>query len=118
MRILLVLLLAFPSLSVTACGGEVAPQFTGAQRLANADRSTDAAAYQRAIDALSAKCSNPPDNIPNIVQGTLKVLNDGGVHDETNMSVLQNLSDSLPEGAPKMDCVDIGGVYVTLRTNS
>ena len=63
---------------LAGCGTTATSEPSAAERLAAADGSTDTVAYQQAIDALTPKCSNPPDKVPNIAQGTLKVLNDGG----------------------------------------
>jgi hypothetical protein len=71
--------------------------------------------YQHALDALAPKCKQDEQHIAGIANGTLEDLQKNGVTDETELSVLQHLDQSIPKGAPRMDCVSIAASYATLR---
>lgn len=71
--------------------------------------------YQHALDALAPKCKQDEQHIAGIANGTLEDLQKNGVTDETELSVLQHLDQSIPKGAPRMDCVGIAASYATLR---
>lgn len=71
--------------------------------------------YQHALDALAPKCKQDEQHIAGIANSTLEDLQKNGVTDETELSVLQHLDQSIPKGAPRMDCVGIAASYATLR---
>lgn len=72
-------------------------------------------AYDTAFATLSGKCREQGVGLGNEVGAVLKLLQQHSINDETQLSVMQHLSDSIPAGSPKMSCADIGGAYVTLR---
>lgn len=72
--------------------------------------------YQAAFDKVTPKCTNDPSKLPAMVEATDAILVKGGVTDENGLSILGHLSDSIPAGAPAMDCTDILAAYATLRT--
>ena len=87
-----------------------------AQMLADLDGNAHpAAAYQRALDALAPKCTQDRKNIAGIGNATLQDLQKNGITDETELSVLEHLNQSLPAGTPRTDCVSIAAAYATLR---
>lgn len=71
--------------------------------------------YQHALDALAPKCKQDEQHIAGIANSTLEDLQKNGVTDETELSVLQHLDQSIPKGAPRMDCAGIAASYATLR---
>lgn len=90
-----------------------------AQMLADLDgNSQPVSAYQRALDALAPKCTQDRQRIAGIGNATLQDLQKNGVTDESELSVLQHLNDSLPAGSPRTDCVSIAAAYATLREGS
>jgi hypothetical protein len=89
-----------------------------AQKLADLDGNAQpVAAYQRALDALAPKCTQGRARIAAIGNATLQDLQENGITDETELSVLRHLNDSLPAGSPRTDCVSIAAAYATLREN-
>lgn len=87
-----------------------------AQMLADLDGNAHpAAAYQRALDALAPKCTQDRKSIAGIGNATLQDLQKNGITDETELSVLEHLNQSLPAGSPRTDCVSIAAAYATLR---
>jgi hypothetical protein len=73
------------------------------------------AAYDKAFTTLSGRCKEKGVGLANEVGEVLKLLKESGVHDETRLTVMQHMTQSIPAGQ-KMSCADIGGAYVTLRT--
>lgn len=87
-----------------------------AQMLADLDGNAHpAATYQRALDALAPKCTQDRKSIAGIGNATLEDLQKNGISDETELSVLEHLDESLPAGSPRTDCVSIAAAYATLR---
>jgi hypothetical protein len=74
------------------------------------------ATYEQAFAALSAKCQEQGVPLGNGVDAVLKLLKKKGVTDETRLTVMQHLAESIP-GPQKMSVADVGGAYVTLRTS-
>lgn len=71
--------------------------------------------YEQAFRTLSSKCQEQGIGLGNEVGAILKLLKDKNVNDETRLTVMQHLADSIP-GPQKMSCAEMGGAYVTLRT--
>jgi hypothetical protein len=74
------------------------------------------AAEQQALDAVSPACSETPDKLDAEASKAVELLAEKGVHDETTLTVLQHLRQSIPVGAPVMDCATVLGPYITMRT--
>jgi hypothetical protein len=74
------------------------------------------AAYDAAFKTLSSRCQEQGVSLGNEVGAILGLLQKSNVTDETQLSVMQHVAQSIPPGQ-KMGCADIGAAYVTLRTN-
>jgi hypothetical protein len=74
------------------------------------------AAYDTAFKTLSSRCQEQGVKLGNEVGAILGLLQKGNVTDETRLTVMQHVAQSIPPGQ-KMGCADIGAAYVTLRTN-
>lgn len=72
--------------------------------------------YQAAFNRVAPKCTQTAAQLPAMVEATHKILTDGGVTDETGLTVLQHLGDSIPAGSGPQDCVQLLAAYATLRT--
>lgn len=87
-----------------------------AQMLADLDgNKRDPSSYQTALDALTPKCKQTPKRLAAIANAMVEDLQKNGVTDETEYSVLVHLNQSIPGGAPKMDCQGIAAAYLTER---
>lgn len=87
-----------------------------AQKLADLDgNSQPVSVYQRALDSLAPKCTQDREHIAGIANATLQDLQKNGVTDESELSVLQHLGQSIPAGSSRTDCVSIAAAYATLR---
>jgi hypothetical protein len=82
----------------------------------NHDTTGTGADYQAAFDQVTPKCTQTAAQLPAMVEATHKILTDGGVTDETGLTVLQHLGDSIPAGSGPQDCVQLLAAYATLRT--
>ena len=87
-----------------------------AQRLADLDGDAqDVADYQAALDALGPKCTQDQAFIAGLGDTGYRDLVKNGVTDETRLSVLQHLSDSIPASLGRTDCTGILSGYLVLR---
>lgn len=87
-----------------------------AQRLADLDGDTSpVTAYQAALNALAPKCTQDETHIAGLGDAGYKDLVQNGVKDETRLSVLQHLDDSIPASMGKTDCTGILSAYLVLR---
>jgi hypothetical protein len=86
-----------------------------AQKLADLDGgSHSVAAYQTALDAWAARCTESPEKLAGYTYATVEDLRKNNVTDETEYSALTHLKDSTPAGM-KTKCEDIAAAYLTLR---
>lgn len=73
--------------------------------------------YQAAIDALRPKCKDQSDaQMQGVARGVAKIYREHNITDEDELGILQHVAQSVPDGAPQMDCNEQAGVYATLRT--
>jgi hypothetical protein len=87
-----------------------------AQHLADLDGNIQPTAdYQAALQHLTAKCTQTLDKVAGIVYATQDDLQQHGVNDETEYSVIQHLDRSIPAERGKTDCISIAATYATLR---
>ena len=71
---------------------------------------------QAALDSLRGACGLPPGvSLTDEAQNTVDMLAKNGITDETVTSVLQHLRESIPAGAPVMQCSELLADYATLR---
>jgi 3-oxoacyl-ACP reductase-like protein len=94
-------------LSTAACGGS-----SGAPA---ASAPTYSTAEQAALDALHPGCTQDDATLDRFANNALGLLEKAGIHDETKLTVLQHLRQSIPASSPSMDCQQMLGAYVTLR---
>lgn len=99
---------------VTVVESSAAP--SPAQMLADLDGDKQpVGAYQAALDALGPKCTQDEAHIAGLGDAGYQDLVKNGVTDETRLTVLQHLSDSLPAGMGKTDCASVLSAYLVLR---
>jgi hypothetical protein len=77
---------------------------------------TRPAEEQAALDAVTPACSETPDKLDAEAAKTVELLEEKGVDDETTVTVLQHLRQSIPDGAPVMNCSTVLAPYITMRT--
>lgn len=111
-----------PSNSASSSGsaGQAAPVSSApvspAQMLADLDGDTQPVAdYQAALDALGPKCTQDEAHVAGLGNAGYEDLAKNGVNDETRLSVLKHLSDSIPSSLGRTDCVGILSGYLVLR---
>ena len=87
-----------------------------AQMLADLDGDTQPASdYQAALDALAPKCTEDETFIAGLGNSGYDDLAKNGIHDETRLTVLQHLNESIPDGLGKTDCGQMLAAYLVLR---
>jgi hypothetical protein len=87
-----------------------------AQELADLDGGKSPAAdYQAALDALAPKCTQDVAHIAGLGDAGYQDLVKNGITDETRLTVLQHLSDSIPASLGKTDCTGMLSAYLVLR---
>lgn len=75
-----------------------------------------AAQYTAALTELTKQCKQTdPVQLAAMTDSVWTGLEKAGVTDEDRLSLLQHFSESIPAGAPRMDCVQIFAAYETLR---
>lgn len=76
---------------------------------------------QAALDALHGKCrvdgDGGDDKLYAEAQETNTLLRKDGVTDETTLTVLQHLRQSIPDGAPELQCSELLADYEQLRAH-
>ncbi|MFD9615063.1 hypothetical protein ACFWWS_37450, partial [Streptomyces sp. NPDC059083] len=112
----LAMLAAVPIIAFTSCGshdsatgGTSTPQTTSA---AAAKYSAD---EQAALDALRGACREDDGKLYVEAKRANELMQKAGINDETTLTVLQHLRDSLPADAPTMDCAGVLAEYTMLR---
>lgn len=71
--------------------------------------------YQAALDALGPKCTQDEAGIAGLGDAGYQDLEKNGVTDETRLTVLQHMSDSIPASMGRTDCASILSAYLVLR---
>ena len=71
--------------------------------------------YQAALDALGPKCTQDEAHIASLGDAGYSDLVKNGVTDETRLSVLRHLDQSIPAGLGKTDCAGMLSAYLVLR---
>ena len=100
--------------ATTAATPPVPEQLRDMDIAANVDVQPQSA-YNTAFAALSKDCTEQGVPLANEVHATLGLLQKAKITDETHLTVMQHIAQSIPAGSPKMSCADIAGAYVTLR---
>jgi hypothetical protein len=70
--------------------------------------------YAVALENLESACRNPREQLGDMAVTAQELLANGGVS-EGLLSILRNVSLSIPEEAPETNCEDIFASYVVLR---
>lgn len=70
--------------------------------------------YRHALDVLAPKCRESRQNLADFAVATHNFLAKHGIQ-ETELSTLQHVADSIPADAPVMICRDVFAAYATLR---
>jgi len=70
-----------------------------------------------ALNALHPGCQEDYPKLDAEARKALEIMQRNGVKDETTLTVLQHLRQSIPGGIPDMNCANQLGAYVTLRGN-
>jgi len=83
--------------------------------LGYAPDSATVAQYQSALDALKPYCKENEASLAAEIHETWKLLEQSNIKDETNLTLLQHIQQSIPSNAPVEDCSQVMGAYVTLR---
>jgi len=81
----------------------------------SAGHTSPAAAYTTAFATLSKDCTEQGVPLANGVEATLGLLQKAHIDDETNLTVMQHLVQSMAGEKGKMPFAQIAGAYVTLR---
>lgn len=71
---------------------------------------------QAALDDVAPACSETPDKLDAEAAKAVELLAEKGIHDETTVTVLRHLRDSIPVGVPVMNCTTVLGPYISMRT--
>jgi hypothetical protein len=102
--------------AATAAAPAASTAVSPAQELADLDGDTHPVAdYQAALDALAPKCTQGETYIAGLGDAGYKDLVKNGVTDETRLSVLQHLDQSIPASLGKTDCTSMLSGYLMLR---
>jgi hypothetical protein len=73
--------------------------------------------YQAALDALAPKCTQDAVHIAGLGDAGYQDLVKNGITDETRLTVLQHLDQSIPASIGKTDCAGMLSGYLVLREN-
>lgn len=74
----------------------------------------DVADYQAAFGRAAAKCTNPPADVERFIENSQRDLTKNRVTDETALTLLSHLDQSIPAGTT-MDCQGVLAAYLVLR---
>lgn len=87
-----------------------------AQMLADLDNNDHPAGdYQQVLNQFTPKCKEDEFTLASYVFATLTDLRKKHINDETELTVLQHLNDSLPDMGGKTECKQIAAAYLVLR---
>ena len=73
-------------------------------------------AYDRALDAAEAKCTNGRRAISDFAVTGQRLLADEGIK-VTLLQAVRAIDESIPAGSPKLDCAQIAAAWVTLQVS-
>jgi hypothetical protein len=102
------------SISAPATATE-APTPDPASLLTQRDGAADVAPYAATLNQLQAACTQDRAGIAGLGDAGLADLQKNGIRDETRLTVLQHLRDSIPASAGRTDCAGILTAYLVLR---
>jgi hypothetical protein len=102
-----------PTPAATSAPATAAPD--PASLLAQRDGAANVAPYSAALDRLQPTCTQDRVRIAGLGDAGLTDLQKNGIRDETRLTVLQHLRDSMPASAEKMDCAGVLAAYLVLR---
>jgi len=102
--------LALAGLALAACSASPPPAATPTTASFPADEMV-------ALNALHPGCQEDYPKLDAEAKKALELMQRNGVTDETTLTVLQHLRQSIPPGTPDMNCANQLGAYVTLRGN-
>lgn len=71
--------------------------------------------YQAALGVLDAECTQDETHIAALANAGYQDLVKNGITDETRLSVLRHLADSIPPGGAPVDCAGVLSAYLVLR---
>jgi len=72
--------------------------------------------YQSALNSLTPYCNGQnQQQVANEIRETWKLLEQGGIKDETDLTVLQHIQASIPTNSPPENCPSVMSAYITLR---
>jgi hypothetical protein len=100
------------SAPATATG---APTPDPASLLTQRDGATNVAPYAAALNALQPACTQDRAGIAGLGDAGLTDLEKNGIRDETRLTVLQHLRDSIPASGGRTDCAGVLAAYLVLR---
>jgi hypothetical protein len=101
-----------------AAAPATSPAVSPAQMLDDLDGDkTPVADYQAALDALAPKCTQDEVHIAGLGDAGYQDLVKNGINDETRLTVLQHLDQSIPASIGKTDCAGMLSGYLVLREN-
>ncbi|KZM70746.1 hypothetical protein [Nocardia terpenica] len=72
---------------------------------------------QAALTSLHGACREDDDKLYAEAKKANELMIDSGVRDETTLSVLQHLRQSIPQDSPVMGCSEVLATYVTVRAH-
>jgi hypothetical protein len=105
---------ATPSGSSAPATATPAPSIDPASLLAQRDGASDDSAYVSALDALGSLCTQDRVAVAGMADFGYNDLEKNGVKDETRLTVLHHLAESIPAGQ-KTDCQGVMAAYLVLR---
>ncbi|MCW2690872.1 MAG: hypothetical protein JWR37_5762 [Mycobacterium sp.] len=70
---------------------------------------------QAALDAVAPACQEDPEKLDAEAKNAAQILAERGVNDETVVTMLRHLRQSIPDSAPVLPCVQNLAVYIQLR---
>jgi len=99
-----------------AAAPAASPTVSPAQMLDDLDGDKQPVAdYQAALDALAPKCTQDETHIAGLGDAGYNDLVKNGINDETRLTVLQHLDQSIPASLGKTDCTSMLSAYLVLR---
>jgi hypothetical protein len=71
--------------------------------------------YQAALDSLEPFCTEDEATLAGEVWSSWNDLQKNGVSDETNLSLIGHIKESIPQGAVPTDCRQVMAAYLVMR---
>jgi len=113
----LALLLLFVVIGIASGGSKSATTASTTTTAAAPTTTSFPADETAALNALHPGCLEDSPKLDAEAKKALEIMQRNGVKDETTLTVLQHLRQSIPPGTPDMNCANQLGAYVTLRGN-